>query len=356
MSKNIIPVVLCGGIGNRLWPLSDSDKPKQFLKLFGKYSLLQQTVLRTSYDSLFNKPIIVSNIKYHRLLKSQLTSISCEYDRIILEPAIKNTASSVIVAAIHMAKHYGGESIMLLMPSDHYINDHDHMLGLVKKAANYIDSHPNSILAFGIKVNQIATNYGYILKGELIGDEIFKVDKFIEKPNYKKAKSYLNNLNYYWNSGIYLSSCKNIIKLYKKLSPKLYNLCLESLKKGQYNNKLISLDSETFNLNDNVSFDKAIIEKSSNILMQPLLSGWDDLGSWESVLRLVKKSEDSSDSKKNAIVMDSTGSYAYSDDRPIVVAGVNNIMALNMNNKIIIVHKSNIHKIHSFYNRLLKDI
>lgn len=289
--KKIIPVLLCGGIGKRLWPVSNENVPKQFLKLFSNNSFLQKTVLRVQNKEIFDDPILISNISYLYLLKKQLKEINVKPKKIILEPEGKNTAPSTTLVAIILSKlkEYQ-DSKILFLPTDHHIENKDikkleQELMLVEKAL--LNDY---MILFGIKPLKVETNYGYIKKDKVIfkNSNIYNVSKFIEKPSLEKASKYQKNNNFLWNSGILFTKCSTFLREVKAYAPDIFKHCSEAI-----NNKVIKegieyIDSKAFKKCENISLDYCILEKSKKLLCITSDISCSDLGSW-CLLREFKK-------------------------------------------------------------------
>jgi mannose-1-phosphate guanylyltransferase len=288
----IVPVILCGGYGRRLWPLSTPSFPKQFLKLYGCFSMFQHTVLRVSNKKNLSPPFIVGNKTHLNILDNQLKNIGVRNESYLLETTPKNTSISIILTAIHLAKK--NDPIVLILPTDHYIENEvffiNEICDTLQKAHKPLLN--GAIVSFGIPPRFFEKKYGYIkrdiseykLDGIGVMDGLFKALCFIEKPphpNFIKTKT---SNPYYWNSGVYAAKSSVILSLAKKLAPKTYNLCLLSMKKAQNPIKKTTIPNPFFlQKTKNCSFDKKIIEKHNYLLVKTLNTPWFDLGSWKGV-------------------------------------------------------------------------
>ncbi len=309
MVNNIVPIMLCGGQGKRLYPLSTEFVPKQFLKLYGCFTLFQYTILRVM-SNLFSKSIIVSNLRYKSLIEKQLAEIDYESCLSIFETNIQNTAISITLAAICL-NHYDSDAIMLILPTDHYIGKLDNLLSIFLDAASHIINNPEEILLFGIIPYFAETNYGYMkcksranieysdyyYKYITCINNIYKekkpltVDDFKEKPNLSTIQQYIESGEYYWNSGIYMAKVSTIIESIKFLAQDIYYLCENAIKlsyqKNKYDDAQCDILYPTFENNFgsviNISFDKAITEKCQNLKMFPINTDWYDLGSFNAM-------------------------------------------------------------------------
>ncbi len=270
----IYPTILCGGTGSRLAPLSSNDFPKQFLKSSNKndFNFLQKTILRLS-RKLQEHLIIVTNSRYKDLVKESLSKININNAQIILEPEKRNTLPAVLTASLYAQKTDQDASILML-PSDHVINDTKSFNDSITRAQNHIH---NSIITFGVKPNNPSNSYGYIELGENNN-----VKSFHEKPSKELAQKYIEQGNYFWNSGILLFNAKTLITESQKYQPETLSLLESSLSNSKKFNNIIELERKSFSKINANSIDHAILEKTDKTKMLPLESDWNDIGSLES--------------------------------------------------------------------------
>jgi len=282
--SNLIPVILCGGSGTRLQPLSTPDKPKQFLSLIDNYSLLQNTLQRLDGLPNLGTPIIISNIKYKNLVQEQLSAIKIKA-KIILEPVGRNTAPAIAAAAIY-AKKMANKPLLLILPADHAIADVESFYNAVKIAVK--KAQQNYLITFGIKPAKPATDYGYIKIAE-----DFTIKKFVEKPDLELAKKYIADGGYYWNSGMFIFAANNILQEFKYYAQDIYIKINEVMQDSECNNNCLYLSSEFVKCPGN-SIDYAIMEKTAQGFMIPLDAGWSDVGTWEALeeYKLMRKNID----------------------------------------------------------------
>lgn len=271
----IIPVILSGGFGTRLWPLSREMTPKQFNKEIMNPSFFERTVELVKSD-IFNKPIIVSNIN-HKLLISD--TISDNYDALILEPSSKNTAPAIVAVSLFVKEKYGSDSTILILPSDHLISDKQKFLESVQNA---MLASQNNLITFGVKPTRPETGYGYIEVGNMLQNYVFNVKQFKEKPDTKTAMNFIDQGNFYWNAGIFLFNVNLLLEISQNLIPQTFRFVKESLENASIEGKNINL-SPVFNKIDADSIDYAILEKIPNICLSEMLSPWSDIGSFESL-------------------------------------------------------------------------
>ncbi len=329
---DIIPIILAGGVGNRLWPLSNEDIPKQFIKFNNNLSFFQSSLIRNKF---LGKPIIIINQKHLNIVKEQISEINIEA-YIIVEQSINNTANSIFIA-LTKAKDLGFTSIIIL-PSDHYIIDENSYSDIILE--NY-KKFSEKILMIGITTNIPTTEYGYINTAKQIDANIFQVKKFIEKPNINDARKFCSSKNYFWNSGIFISTIEFILNKFFILIP---DLSFNSNNILINKNNIFFVDVDNYKPIKNISLDKAIIEKipANEIMMIHGKFDWQDIGSWNSILTLLQKDKNNNYTQGNIISCKTNNSSIISNDKIIYTFGINNLMIINSNNMIFIIDKSKI--------------
>ena len=289
MALEIYPVVMCGGSGTRLWPMSTKAKPKQFHNIVSELSMLQETVARGfhSGDLSVAAPSFVCSSAHKDLIIDQCADIGVKPHQIILEPMAKNTAAVAAAIGLNMMDDQS-EKLILLLPADHHILD-------VSKFWSHIQSGSESALAgnivtFGIQPTHPETGYGYILGGDESADGSRAIIEFVEKPDLPTAERYIENGSYYWNAGIFLFRPQDMIEAFKAHAPDILASVKKSVSEGKTVGELIYLDPVEFDKCRSESFDYAIMEKSENIsLIGPIDIGWSDIGSWRAVYEFDKR-------------------------------------------------------------------
>lgn len=337
-------LIMAGGKGERFWPLSTEEKPKQFLNLMGNKTMIQMTIDRLKKQIPIERIFIITGEKYVALLKSQLPEILD--NNIIVEPVGRNTAPCIGLSAFIINKRYKNAS-MLVIPSDQLIIDDEKFLHTVNTAYNFVESKKEAIVTLGMKPNRPETGYGYIKcsKSEIIENNfaIQKVEKFVEKPDLVTAKEYITDNRFLWNSGMFIWKCSTVIKLIKTYLLNTYNIL----------SKIISEDDEKYEENleemyqyvDNISIDYGIMEKAKNIYVIPSDFGWDDIGTWYSVERYNTK-----DLNNNVYVgqiksIESKNNIIVGKEKPVVVVGISDIFVVESDDIIFIGKKEHIEKI-----------
>ena len=287
----ITPVILCGGAGTRLWPQSQNKMPKQFID-WGGWTLFEKTLNRIK-NPIFNFPIITTNFAYLKLVKKYLKKNKIKKYRIILEPYKKNTAPAVLISAL--VKDIPQNQPMIFFPADNLIGKINKFNKAISNHKKYLDD--NNIFIFGIKPSSPSTEYGYFLTKK-ISSQISKVDKFIEKPNKKKAKIILKKKGY-MNSGMFYARKDSIINNFKKHQHKIYNYCFEAVNKSIINKDVYHLNKKSFKKINQISFDYAVLEKSKNVNGIKLNLPLTDLGNWKEIWKFFKRNNSKKNIKKN---------------------------------------------------------
>ena len=287
----IRPVILCGGSGTRLWPNEKNHQAKQFIN-FGDWTLFGKTLDRVK-NRLFDSPIISTNKKYLSEVKKHLKEKKIKKFKIILEPIKKNTAPAILSSAL--IKDIPDNQPLVFLSSDHFIEKNNQFYKSIKLHEKYLND--NNIFIFGIKPLTPSSEFGYFLSNKKV-KKIYKVTKFIEKPNRSRAKKIINK-NAYWNSGMFFLKKISIINNFKKYQNSTFRSCAEAVLKSKYKNNVYYLNKGAFDKNKAISFDYAILEKSNNINAIKLNIPWSDLGSWKEICKIYNKSKNKYKMKKN---------------------------------------------------------
>ena len=332
----IHPVILCGGSGERLWPLSRKSYPKQFLKLIGNGSLFQQSATRINCET--SNPIIVTNDDSRFIVRQQLQEVGIEEADVIIEPEGKNTAPAILVAAHHVASR-DPSGVMIVMPSDHYIPDQHAFNSMVRDAAENIQL--DQIICLGVKPIRPETGYGYIKVNE-IKQQIFEVEEFVEKPNLKLAKEYTSSGNYFWNAGIFIVRANELLKLAEKFQPEMLQATKASYVNSKNDLDFIRLDPTPWNEIESNSFDYAFMEKTNKIGCINFEGAWSDLGDWNAVAREKDTDNFGNNLIGNSYQIDSEDSILWSDsnDRVLTAIGLKNIIAIATSDAVLVADKS----------------
>ncbi|MBX9786316.1 MAG: mannose-1-phosphate guanylyltransferase/mannose-6-phosphate isomerase [Alphaproteobacteria bacterium] len=347
-NTTIYPVILAGGAGTRLWPLSQVHHPKQFLKLVGSESLFQQTYNRIKNIEGFLPPLVVCNKESAPLISHMVNKESLS---VIVEPTSCNTAIAVAVSTLYTFK-FSNDPLLLILPSDHFISNDDEFIDKIKRATKLADK---KIIIFGIEPTKVKTGYGYIELDGSAREGYFGIKKFTEKPNYQKAKEYVESKNYFWNSGIILTSGKVLLEEMQKYCPEIIEIahnCVSTLKtEGIFS----SIDSNGYEKCPSEPIDTSLLEKTKNILVYPLGKvDWNDLGTWSALWDINRKDQNGNIIYGRAIYKNVKNSYLYSNGRTIAVTNMEDCIVVETPDVVFITKRDseeNIKDIFSAYHR-----
>ncbi|MFT4962714.1 MAG: mannose-1-phosphate guanylyltransferase/mannose-6-phosphate isomerase [Paracoccaceae bacterium] len=339
---SIVPIILCGGSGTRLWPLSRKSFPKQFTQILGETTLFQEAVLRLSKSDLdIGDPVIITNADFRFIVSEQLAAKGITPDRLIIEPAPRNTAPAVLAAALHVAKT-DPDTVVLVCPADHLIPDH--MAFLATLAVARVAALDGQLVTFGIKPDRPETGYGYL---KLSTDapasgHATPLAGFVEKPDLVTAQSMIKSGDYLWNSGIFMFQAKTIIAAFKSHAPVLFSLVSQSLEAAQPDLNFLRLASAPWIELKDISLDFAVMEKADNLSVVAYDKEWSDLGDWDAVWRQSETDTDGVATSQNAMAIDCTNTLLRSDGRDLEVVGIGltNIVAIAMNDAVLIADKN----------------
>jgi mannose-1-phosphate guanylyltransferase/mannose-6-phosphate isomerase len=334
----IQPVVLCGGVGKRLWPLSQACHPKPFHRLVGERTLLQATLLRVAGQEGFASPIVVGNAMHGALIAAQLNDVGVLPRAIILEPVPRNTAAAVAVAAL-AALRTDADAFLLVLPSDHLIGDSAAFIRAATLAS--AAARRGYVVTFGITPSRAESGYGYIEAGAALdfANGVHRILSFVEKPPLVDAARYATSGAHYWNSGMLLVAAAAVVEEIEGLAPGLIEPCRRSLESGRREKDAIWLGPE-FSTAPSLSIDVALLERTRNGAVIPVDFGWTDLGSWSSLWTLADKDSSGNAVAGNAIVRDTAGVYVRSDGPLVVVSGVTDLVIIATSEGILVADRN----------------
>lgn len=335
----IAPVILSGGAGKRLWPLSQDACPKQFLPLTESRTLLQATALRTAARAEFAPIAVIANHDHRFLVAEQLREVGLEDARIVLEPIGRNTAPAVAVAAI-LAAQTDPAALMLVMPADHVIGETDAFLAAIAAAA--AAARAGEFVLFGVRPDHPATGYGYIEVGEALnpGEPVHRVRRFVEKPPRPTAELYLAAGNFVWNSGIFLLPARDFLQEMERLAPEVFAAARTAVDRAVADVDFLRLDAAAFAAAPAISIDHAIFEKTDRAAVVRVDMGWTDIGSWSAVWDIAPKDAAENVMLGAVIAEKTSGSYLRSEGPLVVSIGMKNVIVIATPDAILIVDKA----------------
>ena len=342
-NKKILTVILCGGTGSRLWPLSRASYPKQFLSLSANdnRTFLQKTQERLIGFENIEDPIIICNEEHRFIVAEQLREINVRPYKIILEPFGKNTAPAITIAALIALEDY--ENInLLILSADHEINDNKRFQEIINKGIKY--SEENKLITFGVVPRTPETGYGYI-QGEMSFDtdnlKGIKIKKFIEKPDLEQAKKLIEDKCFTWNSGIFLFKANTFLEEIEKFNSSILKHCRESINKKSMDLDFLRLDENSFKKCPNISIDYAVLEKTNRGIVLPMDLFWSDIGDWRSVWENSKKDEEGNFSEGSVIIKKTKDCYIRSEDRLLVGIGLQDLIIIDTKDVLLLANKNN---------------
>ncbi len=334
----IVPLILSGGSGTRLWPLSTSDKPKQFLPLISDRTMIQETYLRLKGLDV-DTPIISCNQGHRFLVAQQLGELCDAKPEIILEPVAKNTAPA-IAAGCMAAMRRDKDAVVVVLPSDHVIRNIEVFQKSVMTAVD--NALQGYLVTFGIVPTFPSTGYGYVKGGEHIAHHVYALDKFVEKPALEVAQQYLASGEYSWNSGMFVFKASVFLDEFKALNPEMYEYTKESFEKASIDDDFIRLDKECFDKIKGDSIDYAVMEKTSRGRIVKLNAGWDDVGSWSAIWSIQNKDEHGNAFRGDVVAIDTSDSYVYSSGRTIATIGLDNVVVVESDKAVLVAAKGKV--------------
>lgn len=344
----VIPVILCGGAGTRLWPLSRELYPKQLLALVDDYSLLQNTVTRCAGHPDVTAPMLVCNEEHRFLVAEQLREIEVEASRIILEPEGRNTAPAVALAA-HEAMKTDDDAILVVLPSDHVIHKTTLFLEALTTAIDL--AKDDALVTFGVVPDKPETGYGYIKKGMATG-AAFKVDKFVEKPDVATASEFLQSGLYCWNSGMFVFKASAYLKELAAQTPRIAEAMAKATANASADLDFTRVNAEAFKSSPSDSIDYAVMEHTADALVVPLDAGWSDIGSWDALWQISEKDEHNNTLVGDAVVHDVEGSLVWSESRLVSVVGLKDVIVVETADAVMVASQDQAQDVKSIVNHL----
>ena len=343
-----LPVILAGGSGTRLWPLSRKLYPKQFLAFGGELSMLQQSVMRLE-GLKCSSPLLVCNEEHRFLTAEQMRQMGHEDITILLEPEGRNTAPAIALAALHATSN-GDDPILLIMAADHHIQDQQAFQESVSKAAD--KAGKDWLVTFGIVPGSPETGYGYIQRGQEIQGQAYRVERFVEKPDSDSAAAYLKAGDYYWNSGMFMFRARRYLEELKKFKPDILESCTAALHNASLDMHFVRVDKDAFSSCPSDSIDYAVMEKTQDAAIVPMEAGWSDVGSWSSLWDLLPRDADGNSCKGDVITLETCNSLLLSDNRLVATLGVQDLVVVETKDAVLVAHKNRAQEIKTLVNHI----
>ena len=334
MTEPIVPLIMCGGAGTRLWPASREGRPKQFMSLIGPHSTFQNTLRRVSNPAIFGRPIIITNGNYRFLVADQLAAVGIEAD-ILLEPARRDSAPAIAAGAA-FARSRDGDPIVVALAADHVVTDAEIFAEACKTAR--AAAVKGQIVTFGVRPTRPASEYGYIRPGAEIGPETFAVAEFVEKPNVSVAERYVAQ-GYLWNSGNFMFRASVFLDEYQGFEPESAAAVVAAVERAGKDLGFVTLDAAAFGGARAKSVDYAVMEKTKRAAVVPASYGWSDVGSWNAVWELSSRDTDGNAAQGQAVFVDTRNSYASSDNVLISLFGVENLVVVASQDAVLVARR-----------------
>ena len=330
MQMNLEVIILAGGSGSRLWPVSRSMRPKQFLNIHDESSMLRNTISRLNLPDI-NSITVICNEEHRFFVSDQLQGINLE-KKIITEPVGRNTAPAITLAALSNKE----ERLMLILPADHVIDNTDKFNKILIQATSI--ANDNKLVTFGIVPNEPNTGYGYIEADE--GDNFyFNVKSFHEKPSIDKAKEYIQSNKYFWNSGMFLFNSKKYISQIQKYREDIFSACKESLDKSDFIDNILKIDLDSFSETPSESIDYALMEKTTDAVVIPMEITWNDVGTWKALSEIKDKDSNGNTLDGDIYVRDTKNTYIQTEDSLVATTGIDNLIIVNTKDALLVASK-----------------
>jgi len=341
----IIPVILSGGTGSRLWPMSRELNPKQFLSLCSEQTMLQETMTRLEGIAEIAAPVVVCNEDHRFMVAQQMRDIGVDVDKIILEPIGRNTAPAICAAAEYIQgknsdDKKAGDDVMLILAADHVIQNKEVFHQVIE--AGYRVAQQGQLVTFGIVPDKAETGYGYIKRAEFFAqdEDAYKVAQFVEKPDLETAQNYLDSGKYYWNSGMFMFKASSILQEIEALSAEIYQSVKSAVSKGVKDMDFCRLEVNAFTASPSDSIDYAVMEKTDKAVVIPLDADWSDVGAWSALWEVKSRDTHGNVIQGDVLTHDVTNSYIHAEERMLAVIGMDNCVIVETADAILVADKS----------------
>ncbi|APL60394.1 mannose-1-phosphate guanyltransferase [Escherichia coli] len=354
----MLPVIIAGGSGSRLWPLSRVLYPKQFHHLYGDYTMLQSTIKRLEKITA-ETPVVICNEAHRFIVAEQLHQINCLAKNIILEPIGRNTAPAIALAAISCANMDLADSdpVILVLAADHVITNQNEFIKSLQAAKTYAEA--GKLVTFGIVPYKPETGYGYIRRGNAcFGDTnnvAFEVAQFVEKPNIETAHEYVTSGEYYWNSGMFMFRASRFLDELKKFRPVIFNACSKAMNILNPDRDFIRINEEAFLSCPEESIDYAVMEQTNDAVVVPMNAGWNDVGSWASLWELSDKDDNGNVCRGDVLLNNTEDSYVYAESGLVTTVGVKDLVVVQTKDAVLIADRNSVQDVKKVVEQIKAD-
>lgn len=340
MNERIIPVIMAGGSGSRLWPLSRQFKPKQFLSLTEEGQSMLQITVRRLEGLPVRAPLLICNEQHRFLVAEQLRQMGLSEAQILLEPVGRNTAPAIALAAFQAIAE-GSDPVLLVLAADHFIQQVDAFHSSIRAALPLADA--GRLVTFGIFPTHPEVGYGYIKKGAPVSETNgYAVSRFVEKPNLKTATDYLESGDYFWNSGMFMLRASRYLDELMKFRPDIYEACERASASAERDMDFIRIDKDIFSSCPDDSIDYAVMEKTADAVMVTMAAGWSDIGSWAALWEFSQKNQNNNLLKGDVVDIETNNCVVYADSRLVTTLGIENLVIVETKDAVLIAHKEKV--------------
>ncbi|WP_338463719.1 mannose-1-phosphate guanyltransferase [Franconibacter daqui] len=357
--STLYPVIMAGGSGSRLWPLSRVLYPKQFLCLKGELTMLQATIARLNGVQC-ESPVVICNEQHRFIVAEQLRELNKLTENIILEPAGRNTAPAIALAALAAKRNSpDNDPLMLVLAADHVIQNEEAFRDAVRAAMPFAES--GKLVTFGIVPDQPETGYGYIRRGEVVNPEqnvdavAFSVAQFVEKPNLETARAYVNTGEYYWNSGMFLFRAGRYLEELNKYRPDILDACEKAMRAVDPDLDFIRVDEAAFLACPEESVDYAVMEKTADAVVVPMDAGWSDVGSWSSLWEISSRTPEGNVHHGDVISHNTENSYVYAESGLVTTVGVKDLVVVQTKDAVLIADRNHVQDVKKVVEQIKQD-
>ena len=356
----IIPVILSGGVGSRLWPLSREAYPKQLLPMVGEHTMIQETATRLHGLEALAPPLVVCNVQHRFVVAEQMQMVG-ETGSIVLEPVGRNTAPAVALAALEALRDGGADGadpVLLVLPADHMIREHAPFLAAVADAVAHAEA--GRLVTFGIVPERAETGYGYIRRGERLVEvdgegDAFTVAEFVEKPDLTTAEGYLAAGDYYWNSGMFAFRASRYLEELARFDPQMVERCRVAHQGAGRDSDFVRVAEAAFEAVPSDSIDYAVMEKTEHAVMVPLDAGWSDVGSWAALWEVGDRSEAGNVVSGDVLLHDVRDSFIHAEERMVAAVGLNDHIVVETADVVLVAHRDHAQDVKVLVDRLKRE-